>query len=131
MCPFSDNHHCSYVAKSQDHWNKRGTMEALKNKEYTIERHKDWCDQNNVGVTHLGICPSKYEIYNMVFDAFHRRRNVIKIILSYIHTLLEGNVAALEVFSDVFLRMKYWGGYEVTPWLLNQPNSRLKGRHTK
>ena len=67
----------------------------------------------------------------MIFEVFHKRGNVIKTILSYIHTLLEGNVAALEVFLYVLLRMKYWGGYEVTSWLLNKPNSRLKGRHTK
>ena len=45
LCPpFSNNKYCSYVAKSQDRWNKRGTIEALTNKEYTIERHKNWCD---------------------------------------------------------------------------------------
>lgn len=129
--PFTNNQYRQKYEKSLERWEKRDIISAMTTRQYTIEMHKDWCDQHNAGITHVGVVPNSYNIDNICFDVFHGRGNVVKIVLSYLRNLLEGNVDALENFCEFFLSLRYWSDYEVTPWLLNKPNSRLKGRHTK
>ena len=40
-------------------------------KKYEKSKHHDWCDMNNVGVTHFGIYPALFNVSTIRFDVFH------------------------------------------------------------
>ena len=99
---------------------------------YTIAEHRDWVDQFNKGVSHLGIPPEKWSISCLAFDIFHGRVNYVKLQMNYVRKMLEGDYEALDKFSSFLMKtLKSWKSFQITPWLNNDGCSKLRGEHTK
>ena len=45
---------------------------------YTKIDHRDWVDEFNKGVSHLGIPPTNWSISSLAFDMFHGQMNYVK-----------------------------------------------------
>ena len=60
-----------------EHMFKKGE----KPKEWTKEKHKDWCNSNNTVITHFGIDPRKFPRSRIHFDVFHMVKNLLVLIL--------------------------------------------------
>ena len=118
--------------KSKLRWSKREAIARLRKVPYTIEDHKDWCDQKNDGICHFGVVPERYNFASSIrYDVFHGRGNIGKKMLAYIHKMLDGNYTNLEQFAFFLRTLKNWGDYEISPWLTGDGVTRLKGVHIK
>ena len=94
--------------------------------EYTKDLHRDWCDENNSGVTHFGFHPMYLPRDNIRFDIFHLRsaltRKLMENLRKYIH---KQSHETIQKFSVVLL--KFWGEYHVSVWRLNKTFSSFNG----
>ena len=119
--------------KSERRMSSQAILSAMQSSgRYTKEDHRNWVDEYNKGVSHLGVPPSSWSIESLVWDVFHGRCNYVKLQVKYIHTLMEGDYESIDRFvTFLLLNMKTWTSFEVKPWLNNETNSRLKGRNTK
>ena len=100
-------------------------------KQYTVKEHRVWVDKFNNGVSHLCVLPLTYDISNVLFDMFHAKTNIVKIILGHIRDEMADSYENIEQFSSVLYNLDNWGDYEVSPWISGDGLARLKGLHTK
>ena len=45
---------------------------------YDNEKHQDWINNDNFGVSHMGCLLADYNVENIGFDVFHGTSNVTK-----------------------------------------------------
>lgn len=129
---WTDETYSEKSEKSKLRWSKREAISRIRKAPYTIEDHKDWCDQKNDGICHFGVVPEGYNFASsMRYDVFHGRGNIGKKMIAYIHKLLDGNYTNLEQFAFFLQTLKSWGDYEISPWLTGDGVARLKGVHIK
>ena len=120
------------IKKSALRWSKREAIERLRKQPYTIENHKDWCDQKNDGICHFSVVPQDYKFASCTrYDVFHGRGNVAKKMITHIYNILNGNYTNLEHFALFLASLKSWGDYKISPWLTGDGVARLKGVHIK
>ena len=119
--------------KSEDRMRSQDVLAAINpSGDYTKARHREWVDEYNFGVSHLGIPPSSWDIQSLVFDCFHGRSAYVKLQVAYIRRLFEGNYDSIEKFATFLTSsLRTWSRFHVKPWLNNESNSRLKGENTK
>ena len=94
----------------------RWTYKSSEDITYTKKRHSDWCDVNNVGVTHFGVERSLLPQENLRFDTFHLKCAVVHCILCCLclfvmnHSLDVGYKFNKEVLST------FWNDYHIFCW---------------
>lgn len=95
---------------------------------YTEKVHRDWCDENNYGVTHFGIHPGKFSIESVRFDVFHLRSAITRKLLHYLRQTMDqyDDSTLLQVFK--WFR-NLWGEWYCVQFILNQTQTRLQGSH--
>ena len=93
------------------------------------DAHRVWCAEENFGVSHTGAFPKDYDISKICFDVF--RSAVVKVFLKYLCTLLEGMPRNLNLMKSFLSKLPGWDGYVLDPWVANESQQRLRGRHTK
>jgi len=70
--------------RSQEHYDLRKA--AISN--YNDDKHRDYCNQYNSGVTHFGISPMKLRIELIHYDIFHLRSAITRKLLHYFRNLI-------------------------------------------
>jgi hypothetical protein len=126
-----DEEYVEHVKKSGDRWDIKENISNARGSEYNKSAHMSWNDERNYGVSNFGSLPEKYQLSNLRLDVFHIRGNVVKIFLSYIQKLFDNNYHNIEPFACFLFMLKGWTDYEVSPWIIGDSLSRLKGIHTK
>ena len=65
---------------------------------YTEKNHRQWVDDHNSGVSHLGIPPENWLNESLAWDIFHGRSNYVKLQVRYMCKLLEGGYESIDSF---------------------------------
>ena len=93
-----------YVEK----WNISKTkwdIQTSNTQDWSTKKHKEWCDERNYGITHLGIDPRLLPVSTIRFDSFHLSCAVIRKIMSSIRKLmLKQSSNVIKDFTDNVLR---------------------------
>jgi len=83
-------------------------FEELYGNDYTkfnTNKHREWADESNYGITHFGIHPNDLLNSHIGFDALHCRLSVGRGILSFIRKYLEGSGYILkEKFCEILCK---------------------------
>lgn len=136
--PFNVEQHSELIELSKKKWDKGIQRSAQINPltkkkfpDYTIARHKDWCDKENKGVTHFGMLPYGFNLNNLASDMFHGRSGITKMILRYIRKLVIDDYNMFDMIGTLFQSLKHWNDYFVDQWWNGDALTRLQGRHIK
>ena len=93
---------------------------------YTKEKHLDWCDLENMGITHYGFHPDVLPRGNIRFDIFHLRSAITKMLMEYLRRFIQKQShEMIQQFSKLML--SFWGDFHVSVWRLNKKNSSFNG----
>ena len=65
-----------------------------------FEKHRDWADNSNFGVTHFGVNPKLIPFSIIAFDNLHCRLSIVRSIWVFSRTYLEGY--GFEIISFYF-----------------------------
>ena len=133
---YTTSEYANLAKSSKEQWDNREEVTRKRNEwgvegEYDYKAHRQWCAVENCGVSHMGAFPMTYDITQLRFDVFHGRSAVVKVFLKYIRNVLEGIPRNVNLFGAFLGKLNGWDGYVLDPWMANEQNSRLKGRHTK
>ena len=107
---FSDSHQCTMWSDEEyeEKWRISKTkweIETAIPQDWSTQKHKDWCDQRNFGITHMGIDPTFLPASTIRFDSFHLSCAVIRKIMSSIRKLmLKQSSNMIKDFTDNVLR---------------------------
>ena len=87
----SDSTYKGHIKTSEERWSMRNQLAKKRGRKvfkYTQKKHREWCNILNKGVNHMGVFPPGYNISNVVFDVFHAKEKIVKIMLNYIRDML-------------------------------------------
>ena len=77
----------------------------------------------------------KYKVTQIWIDVFHSRGGIVKVLIKYLRYVMEGletrNYRCVSLFAAFLRGLKHWDGYVLDPWIANDTQARLKGKHTK
>ena len=94
---------------------------------YNISKHKDWCDESNDGVTHLGFQPDSLPISTIRFDVFHCSCAIIRSVMNYTRkVLMKQSITLRKDFTNDVLRL-FWAKFHVYCWNNSLNFSSFKG----
>ena len=84
-----NDHQCKMT--TQDQYKKRynKSKTEFESKGHTEKTHRDWCDKSNLGITHFGMSPDKFNIESVYFDIFHLRSAMTRKLLQHFRNLIE------------------------------------------
>ena len=95
------------------------------------EKHRDWFDEFNHGITHFGLDPKLFNIELVFADVFHLRSSITR-------SLLHCFQSCIEKFSENTIRKfiedfeKLWeSNFYSSQFANNQTLSRIQGKHVK
>lgn len=93
---------------------------------YTMDKHRDWIDIHNYGVSHFGIHPTEIPRDTIRFYVFHLRCAVTRRLMNYLRKyMLSTTTEMMEAFSKVVC--KFWSDWNVLVWNLNRPFTSFVG----
>lgn len=107
---FDESHKCSMWSDEEyvEKWNISKTkwdIQTSNTQDWSTKKHKEWCDERNYGITHLGIDPRLLPVSTIRFDSFHLSCAVIRKIMSSIRKLmLKQSSNVIKDFTDNVLR---------------------------
>ena len=123
---FSINHVCSmwnddeYSKKWNTSLRKWEAMTPLP-QEWTVKKHRDWCDERNSGITHLGFDPEFLPMSTIRFDTFHLSCAVIRKLMNCLRLfVLKQSSNFIKKFTNEVLRSF------MTDFLIYCWNNKLK-----
>ena len=70
-----------YWGRSLRRWDDKRLISDANNV-YTKKKHREWCDINNVGITHFGLHPDEFRRDDIRFDIFHLRCAITRKLMS-------------------------------------------------
>ena len=105
----SDKDQLRYYERSRDTFESK--FSGIRSK-VNVNKHCQWADENNYGITHFGIHPNDLQNSAIGFDCLHSRLSSGRGILSFIRKYLEGYGYDLNEKFGVILR-KTIGEYYV------------------
>ena len=107
--------------KSWERSDKRFLSKQSRAPNYDVKLHRDWCDQQNHGVTHFGISPALLPVSTVRFDVFHLKCAITRMVMNHVRTLiLKHSTATVKAFTDNVLS-SFWSNFHVYCW-----NNKLK-----
>ena len=119
----SDKEYVLLYEKSKKKFEKKYNNEIT---DQNVERHREWCDLKNYGVTHYGVDPYLLPPSSIGIDGLHNRLSNVRSIWSFIREYLERFGHALqEDFAK--LLSKLIGEYYVECYQLNKNLSVMHG----
>ena len=99
-----------------------------RHQDYNDSKHREWCDEHNIGITHFGVNPDKLQIELLRYDEFHLRSAMTRKLLSYFRDVIDVyDYETLQNFFSYFDNL--WGKYFSSQSILNKPLTRLQGKH--
>ena len=130
----NDSHSCDGMTDQEYHhlWKRSLTKWDRKHHPhdstaYTIAQHRNWCDENNSGVTHYGITPMLLPMSSIRYDVMHMKAAVTRRFMAYVRTfMLKQSSAAIKKFT-VDVIGSFWGLFHVYCWNNNLNFSKFQG----
>ena len=121
----TEEENLKYYDRSKKRFNSRKHLPK-----YYDGKHRDWCDENNFGITHCGILLTLLPRENIRFDTFHLRSAITKKLQMYLRVFIfKQSHAAIVGFTAILL--KFWGIYHVSVWRLNEKISAFNWNEKK
>lgn len=118
-----------YYERSQRRWVKK--RESPDGMSYTTSNHRDWVDEFNFGVSHLGMHPNKLPRDDIRFDIFHLRSAITKRLMTYVRKfILSQTCQVMKTFESQVLT-KIWKSYHILVWTLNKQFNSFTGEEVK
>ena len=128
----NQNHTCAIISHSEQvrlfdrsirRWERQKDVITYTKKKvvvrYTKEKHLDWCDLENKGITHYGFHPDRLPRDNIRFDIFHLRSAITKLLMEYLRRFIQKQShKMIQKFSKLML--SFWGDFHVSVWRLNK-----------
>ena len=71
-----------------------------------VEKHRDWADKDNFGVTHFGINPSLLPLSSIGFDNMHTRFSNVRSIWTYVRDYVESYGYNLQNKFSTLLKLQ-------------------------
>ena len=132
----TDEFYKEKIRFSVERWNNRNEISQARERRrlarYDAAEHRRWCTDHNDGICHFCALPLDYNLSSLWLDVFHGRSGVVKIMLRYcrkiMHNMPYRNV---KLFAAMLSSWKSWDGYVVDPWVNDESQAHIKGRHTK
>ena len=113
------NHSCirlsdeEYREKWEHSKSKWERMQERKAGKYTVKTHKNWANENNLGVTHLGCTPTQVPLNSIRFDIMHLKAAVTRRVMNYLRNFMtKQSWEKINSFSIEVLQT-FWGRYHV------------------
>ena len=97
---------------------------------YGPHEHKDWCDENNLGITHYRINPNHLPISSIRYDMMHMSMALTRSTITYTRQFV---MSQEQMFIDTFnnhLRT-FWLEFHLFVWNNNRPFSSFHGNELK
>jgi len=114
---WKDEEYAEKWAVSQHKWE---VMESLP-QEWSVDKHRNWCDEKNFGITHFGIEPKNLPVSSIRFDVFHLSCALIRKLMTTLRNfMLKQSSSLSNEFTDSILRT-FLTEYLVYCW-----NNKLK-----
>ena len=131
----SEGHHfCKMITdkKYLEQWNRSKTRWDKKTKNarqiYTHKSHRDWCDKNNLGITHLGCNPHEFPPSSIRFDVMHMKAAITRRFMNYLRSfILKQSSQKVRAFCSNVLTT-FWGRYHVYCWTNKYSFSKFQGK---
>jgi hypothetical protein len=122
---YSDDEYLSFFERSKKRWSSKRSRAGPT--EYSITNHKDWCDQNNSGVTHFGVCPTCLPLSTIRFDTFHMKCAITRRMMNCLRTFIQKQSSqVMKAFTDEVLR-KIWKNFHIYCWNNSLNFSKFQG----
>ena len=81
---FSNETYCELYKRSKQQMLSAAILAAARRSgQYTNKDHRNWVDEHNSGVSHMGLPPESWTILSLAFDVFHGRVNYVKLQVDY------------------------------------------------
>ena len=110
---------------SLKHWNK--CLRHRRYPGYDKNKHRDWADEKNLGVTHFGFHPNLFPPDKIRFDCFHLKCAITRRLMTYLREfLLEQSESLFREFANSILA-KFYKAYHVYCWNNKKNFSSFKG----
>ena len=116
---------CTRWNRSLRRWEKK--RERINPSLYTKSHHLDWCDEKNLGVSHLGIHPKLLPRQNLRLDTFHLKCAITRKLMNYLRSfLLEQSE---EVYNNFLCKVlkNFWNEYHLFVWKNKKNFSSFQG----
>ena len=124
----SHNDNLYYYKRSQKIWDTKTTV---LHDSYTSDKHRDWVDQHNLGVSHFGMHPSEMRRDDIRFDIFHLRSSITKtLMISVRKFMMSQSCEVMKSFESLVL-WKIWKPYHRLVWTLNKNFNSFTGEEVK
>lgn len=93
---------------------------------YSIQKHRDWIDVNNFGVSHFGLHPTTLPRECIRFDVFHLRCAVTRRLMTCLRKfMMKTTPDLMKRFSELI--HKFWSDHNVMIWNMNRPFTSFIG----
>ena len=128
----NEEHVCTPVTDEEykNDWNRslrRWDYKVSKCASYTVDSHRNWCDENNYGVTHFGCTPDDLPMSSIYFDIMHMQMAITRRFMTDLRRfVLRRSSEQIKMFSENILRT-FWGNYHVYCWNNKMNFSKFEG----
>ena len=106
---FRVNHQCTVLTDEEykQYWkdsSRKWEVQKEERPDWDVRKHKEWCDEMNFGVTHLGMDPDKLPMSTIRFDTFHMSCAIIRRVMDTLRKfLLRQSSSIVKSFTDDIL----------------------------
>jgi hypothetical protein len=116
----STEDHKYYYDLSKEKWDEDVTF-------HDKEKHRDWSDSENWGVTHFGVSPDDLSLDSIRFDCFHLSCSILRKVMNAVRDSVNSMSTELKIeFTDNVLRT-FFQDFHLYCWNCNFSFGRLQG----
>ena len=123
----SDKRELQLFERSEKHWEQ----EKEKDPSYSVEQHKDWCDEFNEGDTHFGVHPDLLKRSSIQYDTFHATKSCAVQIMDKDRYVLTKYSGELNTEFEKLLKDLNWSNFTVKIWMNDKSFSIYDGNTIK
>ena len=127
-----ENHTCVLITDEESeklHDKSKKRFADKFNNEMTLsneEKHREWCDKHNFGITHFGLHPSLMPPSSIAFDSLHCRLSNVRQIMGFVRKYLERFGYEIQEEFAAILKLQL-GEYYVLCYQLNKNLAVMHG----
>ena len=132
----TDDQYKGKIRSSVQRWGTRQSISEAREQRnmspYDAISHRKWCTDHNDGICHFSAFPEDYNLSALRLDVFHGRSGVVKIMLRYCRKVMQNMpYRHVKLFAAMLSSWKSWDGFVVNPWVNDESQAHIKGKHTK